>query len=94
MYTHSTVYTWHCIHIALYEMHRGLGERAEEIYVQVMVGWLGVGAQVLDGQMLELWDERAKEVQANGWHWEYQFIDLQVSTVLYCAILMILVYVQ
>lgn len=49
-------------------------------------GWMpGLGAQVLDGQMLELWEERAKEVQANGWHWEYQFIDLQVSTVQYYA---------
>lgn len=35
--------------------------------------------QVLGGQMLDLWEERAREVQANGWYWEYTFISLDVS---------------
>lgn len=35
--------------------------------------------------MLDLWEDRAKEVQANGWHWEYQFIDLQVSSLMSAA---------
>lgn len=38
--------------------------------------------QVLDGQMLELWEDRAKEVQANGWYWEYDFMNLNVESVL------------
>ncbi|CAI5990221.1 unnamed protein product [Closterium sp. NIES-64] len=32
--------------------------------------------EILEGPMLELWRNRAKEVENNGWFWEYSFLSL------------------
>ena len=38
-------------------------------------------AQVLEGNMLRQWKERAHSVQTDGWHWEYSLLDLAVDKV-------------
>eukprot|EP00210_Caulerpa_lentillifera_P003553 g3389.t1 len=38
-------------------------------------------AEVLQGNMLKQWKERAQSVQQDGWHWEYTLLDLAVDTV-------------
>ncbi|CAI5976903.1 unnamed protein product [Closterium sp. NIES-65] len=35
--------------------------------------------EILEGPMLELWRNRAKEVENNGWFWEYSFLSLNVE---------------
>ncbi|GJP83115.1 hypothetical protein CLOP_g13317 [Closterium sp. NIES-67] len=35
--------------------------------------------EILEGPMLELWRNRAKEVEGNGWFWEYSFLSLNVE---------------
>ena len=37
--------------------------------------------EVLDGQMLQSWTERAQEVHQNGWYWEYELTDLTIESV-------------
>lgn len=38
-------------------------------------------SEVLDGQMLKSWSERAKDVQKNGWYWEYKLTNLNIDSV-------------
>lgn len=38
-------------------------------------------SEVLDGQMLKSWNERAKDVQKNGWYWEYKLTNLSIDSV-------------
>lgn len=38
-------------------------------------------AEVLQGNMLKQWKQRARTVQQDGWHWEYKLLDLTVDTV-------------
>lgn len=37
--------------------------------------------EVLDGQMLQSWSERARDVRKNGWFWEYRLTDLNIDSV-------------
>lgn len=38
-------------------------------------------ADVLEGNMLKQWKQRAQTVKTDGWHWEYQLLDLSVDKV-------------
>eukprot|EP00250_Pteridium_aquilinum_P019108 c24299_g1_i1 orf=67-2571(+) len=38
-------------------------------------------SEVLDGAMLQSWIERAKDVQKNGWYWEYKLTNLNIDSV-------------
>ncbi|KAJ4962635.1 hypothetical protein NE237_022574 [Protea cynaroides] len=37
--------------------------------------------EVLEGQMLKIWTDRAKETAQNGWHWEYTLLGLSIDSV-------------
>ncbi|XP_078447872.1 chaperone DnaJ-domain superfamily protein [Wolffia australiana] len=37
--------------------------------------------EVLDGEMLQVWRERASEIAAKGWFWEYNLLGLSVDSV-------------
>lgn len=37
--------------------------------------------QVLDGQMLKIWTDRATEIAQNGWFWDYTLLNLTIDSV-------------
>eukprot|EP00270_Netrium_digitus_P009117 TRINITY_DN2766_c0_g3_i2.p1 TRINITY_DN2766_c0_g3~~TRINITY_DN2766_c0_g3_i2.p1 ORF type:complete len:278 (+),score=95.69 TRINITY_DN2766_c0_g3_i2:99-836(+) len=37
---------------------------------------------ILEGQMLHLWEERAREVKSHGWYWNYNFISMKIESAL------------
>lgn len=37
--------------------------------------------QVLDGQMLKVWTDRATEIALHGWFWEYELLNLAIDSV-------------
>ncbi|KAF3777998.1 ACCUMULATION AND REPLICATION OF CHLOROPLASTS 6 protein [Nymphaea thermarum] len=37
--------------------------------------------EVLDGQMLRIWRDRASEIAQNGWYWEYTLLGLTIDSV-------------
>ncbi|KAL9275815.1 accumulation and replication of chloroplasts 6, chloroplastic-like protein, partial [Drosera capensis] len=37
--------------------------------------------QVLDGKMLEIWTERARQIAERGWFWNYTLVDLNIDSV-------------
>jgi len=41
--------------------------------------WLFV--QVLEGEMLKSWTDRARNVKQNGWFWEYTLLGLTIQSV-------------
>lgn len=49
-------------------------------FVSVLM-WKSFCLKVLDGQMLKSWSERAKDVQKNGWYWEYKLTNLNIDSV-------------
>ncbi|CAA6656375.1 unnamed protein product [Spirodela intermedia] len=38
-------------------------------------------SEVLDGEMLKVWAERASEIAGNGWFWEYELLGLSIDSV-------------
>ncbi|KAL7117427.1 hypothetical protein ACP275_03G071100 [Erythranthe tilingii] len=38
-------------------------------------------SEVLDGQMLKIWTERAAEIAQHGWFWDYQLVNLNIDSV-------------
>ena len=38
-------------------------------------------SQILAGEMLQQWRERAEESLESGWHWNYELINVQVDKV-------------
>lgn len=40
-----------------------------------------MAAQVLDGQMLKIWTDRAAEVAQRGWYWDFALLDLAIDNV-------------
>ncbi|KAG8377874.1 hypothetical protein BUALT_Bualt08G0079000 [Buddleja alternifolia] len=42
---------------------------------------LGKLSEVLDGQMLKIWTERAAEIAQHGWFWDYQLLNLNIDSV-------------
>ncbi|EPS66110.1 hypothetical protein M569_08664 [Genlisea aurea] len=42
---------------------------------------LAVLPEVLDGQMLKIWTEKASEMARNGWFWEYELLNLSIDSV-------------
>ncbi|CAM8895217.1 unnamed protein product [Rhodiola kirilowii] len=41
---------------------------------------LGKLSKVLDGQMLEVWKDRAAEIANHGWFWEYELLNLTIES--------------
>lgn len=37
--------------------------------------------QVLDGQMLKIWTEKAAEIEQHGWFWSYKLVNLNIDSV-------------
>ncbi|XP_043712763.1 protein ACCUMULATION AND REPLICATION OF CHLOROPLASTS 6, chloroplastic [Telopea speciosissima] len=37
--------------------------------------------EVLEGQMLKIWTDRAKEIAQHGWHWDYTLLGLTIDSV-------------
>lgn len=37
--------------------------------------------QVLDGQMLKVWMDRAAEIAQHGWFWDYSLLNLSIDSV-------------
>ncbi|GAB2213288.1 hypothetical protein Droror1_Dr00021312 [Drosera rotundifolia] len=37
--------------------------------------------QVLDGKMLEIWTERARQIAGRGWFWNYTLVDVNIDSV-------------
>ncbi|XP_042485385.1 protein ACCUMULATION AND REPLICATION OF CHLOROPLASTS 6, chloroplastic [Macadamia integrifolia] len=37
--------------------------------------------EVLDGQMLKIWTDRAKDIVQHGWHWDYTLLGLTIDSV-------------
>ncbi|KAI3464880.1 hypothetical protein Pfo_021543 [Paulownia fortunei] len=42
---------------------------------------LGKLSEVLDGQMLKIWTDRAMEIAQHGWFWDYQLLNLNIDSV-------------
>ncbi|KAK6115258.1 hypothetical protein DH2020_007527 [Rehmannia glutinosa] len=42
---------------------------------------LGKLSEVLDGQMLKIWTDRAMEIAQHGWFWDYQLVNLNIDSV-------------
>ncbi|KAL6524755.1 Protein ACCUMULATION AND REPLICATION OF CHLOROPLASTS 6, chloroplastic [Orobanche minor] len=42
---------------------------------------LGKLSEVLDGQMLKIWTEKATEIAQHGWFWDYQLVNLNIDSV-------------
>ncbi|KAK4390753.1 protein ACCUMULATION AND REPLICATION OF CHLOROPLASTS 6, chloroplastic [Sesamum angolense] len=42
---------------------------------------LGKLSEVLDGQMLKIWTDRAAEIAQHGWFWDYQLLNLNIDSV-------------
>ncbi|KZV48514.1 protein ACCUMULATION AND REPLICATION OF CHLOROPLASTS 6, chloroplastic [Dorcoceras hygrometricum] len=42
---------------------------------------LGKLTEVLDGQMLKIWTERATEIAQHGWFWNYRLLNLNIDSV-------------
>ncbi|XP_060199777.1 protein ACCUMULATION AND REPLICATION OF CHLOROPLASTS 6, chloroplastic [Lycium barbarum] len=38
-------------------------------------------SEVLDGQMLKIWTDRATEIAQHGWFWEYKLLNLSIDSV-------------
>ncbi|KAK1427274.1 hypothetical protein QVD17_15957 [Tagetes erecta] len=38
-------------------------------------------SEVLDGQMLKIWQERATEIAQHGWFWEYNLLNITIDSV-------------
>lgn len=38
-------------------------------------------SEILDGQMLKIWSERAKDIAEHGWFWEYSLLGLTIESV-------------
>ncbi|KAL1542943.1 Protein ACCUMULATION AND REPLICATION OF CHLOROPLASTS 6, chloroplastic [Salvia divinorum] len=38
-------------------------------------------SEVLDGQMLKIWTDRAMEIAQHGWFWDYQLLNLNIDSV-------------
>ncbi|CAA0821971.1 Protein ACCUMULATION AND REPLICATION OF CHLOROPLASTS 6- chloroplastic [Striga hermonthica] len=38
-------------------------------------------SEVLDGQMLKIWSEKASEVAQHGWFWDYELVNLNIDSV-------------
>ncbi|KAL1815747.1 hypothetical protein ACET3Z_018321 [Daucus carota] len=43
--------------------------------------FLGNLSEVLDGQMLKIWEDRAIEIAKNGWSWDYSLTNLNIDSV-------------
>ncbi|RVW64377.1 Protein accumulation and replication of chloroplast 6, chloroplastic [Vitis vinifera] len=42
---------------------------------------LGKLPEVLDGQMLKIWTDRAADIAQHGWFWEYTLLNLTIDSV-------------
>ncbi|KAL1533331.1 Protein ACCUMULATION AND REPLICATION OF CHLOROPLASTS 6, chloroplastic [Salvia divinorum] len=38
-------------------------------------------SEVLDGQMLKIWTDRAMEIAQHGWFWDYQLLNLNIDSI-------------
>lgn len=43
--------------------------------------FLGKLSEVLDGQMLKVWTDRAAEIAQHGWFWDYELLNLTIESV-------------
>ncbi|KAL2499417.1 Protein ACCUMULATION AND REPLICATION OF CHLOROPLASTS 6 [Abeliophyllum distichum] len=43
--------------------------------------FLGKLSEVLDGQMLKIWTDRAAEIAQHGWFWDYDLLNLTIESV-------------
>ncbi|KAK2998481.1 hypothetical protein RJ639_023961, partial [Escallonia herrerae] len=61
----------------------GLVRKWQKIKSQALGPDHGLGklSEVLDGQMLKIWTDRAKEIAQHGWFWDYNLQNLTIENV-------------